>query len=84
MSCDSNLSDHNFLPQPFRYPWGTFPPVWIHAGETEVKQHPAYNAAKAGDPDASYRLVTETLTLDIVEQLAVAFATRSALEVLPV
>jgi hypothetical protein len=74
MSCGSNLPDHASLSQSLRYPWGVFPPVWIHAGETAVKQHPAYNAAKAGDPDASYWLVTETLSPDIVEQLAVAFA----------
>jgi hypothetical protein len=66
--------ENDLLPQPLRYSWGVFPPVWIHAGETEVKQHPAYDAAKAGDPDASYWLVTETLALDIVAQLAVAFA----------
>ena len=60
--------------QPFRTPWGVFPPVWIHANETAIKQHPAYDAAKAGDPDAAYKLVTETRSLDIVEQLTVAFA----------
>lgn len=74
MSGDSNLPDHGLLPHALRYPWGAFPPVWIHAGETTVQQHPAYNAAKSGDPDAAYWLVTETLALDIVEQLAVAFA----------
>ena len=50
--------------------------MWIHAVETAVKQHPAYNAAKAGDPDAAYKLVTETRSLNIVEKLKLAFADR--------
>ena len=77
MSGDSNQPDHDPSRQPLRYEWGAFPSVWIHAGETKVKQHPAYNAAKAGDPDAAYWLVTETLAPDIVEQLAVAFASMN-------
>ena len=68
------MPDKKMPQQPFRTPWGVFPPVWIHANETAIKQHPAYGAAKAGDPDAAYKLVTETRSLDIVEQLTVAFA----------
>ena len=77
MRCDSNPPDNALPPQPLRYPWGTFPPVWIHAGETAVKQHPAYDAAKTGDPDAAYWLVTETLSRDVVEQIAAVFAGNS-------
>ena len=68
------MPDIKLPPQPIRYPWGAFPPVWIHAGETAIKQHPAYNTAKAGDPDTAYQLVTEMRSLDIVKQLTVAFA----------
>ena len=32
--------------KPPRTPWGNFPDVLIHAGESAVKQHPAYKAAK--------------------------------------
>ena len=66
---------NNKLPQKSaRIPWGVFPPVWIHASETAVKQHPAYDAAKVGDPDAAYKLVIETRSLDIIKQLTAAFA----------
>ena len=68
------MPNSNLPPQPIRFPWGVFPPVWIHADETAVKKHRAYNVAKAGDPDAAYQLVTETRSLDIVEQLIVAFS----------
>lgn len=73
MSSAPSLPGHELVSRPFRYPWRAFPQVWIHADETEVKQHPAYDAAKAGDPDAAYWLVTEKASPGIVEQLAVAF-----------
>ena len=57
-----------------RYPWDLFPPVWIHANESTVKQHPSYRAAKSGDPDAAYLLVDALLNPIIVEQLADTFA----------
>ncbi|ABL66588.1 phosphoribosyltransferase [Chlorobium phaeobacteroides] len=57
-----------------RYPWDVFPPVWIHANESTVKQHPSYLAAKSGDPDAAYLLVDALLNPIIVEQLAETFA----------
>jgi adenine/guanine phosphoribosyltransferase-like PRPP-binding protein len=57
-----------------RYPWDVFPPVWIHAHESTVKQHPSYRAAKSGDPDAAYLLVNALLNPIIVEQLADTFA----------
>lgn len=56
-----------------RFSWNTFPPVWIHANESSVKQHPAYQAAKSGDPDAAYLLVDALLNAKIVDQLDVAF-----------
>ncbi len=59
-----------------RYPWENFPPVWIHANESSVKQHPAYRAAKSGDPDAAYQLVNAQLNSTIIGQLATRFATQ--------
>ncbi len=56
-----------------RYKWSMFPPVWIHANESSVKQHPSYHAAKSGDPDAAYLLVDALLNPIIVEQLADTF-----------
>jgi hypothetical protein len=46
--------------QPPRTPWGNFPDVLIHAAESAVKQHPAYQAAKSGDDDAATVLVLDT------------------------
>ncbi len=57
-----------------RYPWAVFPPVWIHANESAVKQHPSYRAAKSGDPDAAYLLVDALLNPVIVGQLADTYA----------
>ena len=59
-----------------RYPWENFPPVWIHANELSVKQHPAYRAARSGDPDAAYQLVITPLNSTIIGQLATQFATQ--------
>ena len=55
-----------------RYLWNRFPPVWIHANESVVKQHHAYRTAK-GDPDSAYILVDSLLNPMIVEQLAMTF-----------
>ena len=46
--------------KPTRTPWEVFPDVFIHASESAVKQHPAYNAAKMGDDDAAIALVLDT------------------------
>jgi hypothetical protein len=43
--------------QPPRAAWTQFPDVLIQAGETTVKQHPAYVAAKTGDAGAALELV---------------------------
>ncbi|WML88565.1 phosphoribosyltransferase [Thiothrix subterranea] len=59
-----------------RYPWDNFPPIWIHANESSVKQHPAYRAAKSGDPDAAYQLVNAQLNSTTIGQLATRFATH--------
>jgi len=56
-----------------RYPWDTFPPVWIHANESAVKQHHAYHTAKSGEPDSAYLLVDSLLNPMVVEQLAITF-----------
>lgn len=60
-----------------RYVWSAFPPVWIHANESAVKQHPAYLDAKSGDPDAAHVLVDALLSAEIVQQLADVFGTQS-------
>lgn len=55
--------------QPPRAPWDNFPDVLIHAPESQVKQHPAYRAAKSGDDLAAVELVADTLNLEQVEKL---------------
>ena len=55
--------------KPPRAAWGEFPDVQIHAGETAVKKHPSYHAAKLGDADAAAKLVSETINHDQVEAL---------------
>lgn len=54
-----------------RTPWGTFPDVSIHAGETVVKKHLEYPAAKSGDAEAAERLVAGTINAAEVEALRV-------------
>jgi len=56
-----------------RYPWNTFPPVWIHNHESAVKQHRAYRSAKSGEPSSAYILVKSLLNPMVVEQLAKTF-----------
>lgn len=56
-----------------RFPWGQFPAVWIHANESEVKKHFAYRAAKAGNPDAAYQLVSEMWSEKVVARLVSTF-----------
>ncbi len=52
------------FPKPFRKPLFDFPDVLINASETEVKQHPLYNAAKYGDEAAAAELVTDVFHSD--------------------
>lgn len=48
---------------PPRTPWNQFPDVLIHASESTVKKHPAYEAAKSGDDVAATQLVLTCLNL---------------------
>jgi hypothetical protein len=50
------------LIKPPRTAWGNFPDVLIHASESAVKQHPAYQAAKAGNGNAAIMLVNDTMS----------------------
>ena len=55
--------------KPPRTPWGNFPDVLIHAGESAVKQHSAYKAAKAGGDDAATALVLDTFNMECAHAL---------------
>ena len=56
--------------RPPRTPWQSgFPPVVIHAPESDVKNHADYWAAKRGDADAALRLVQATLSTTAVDRL---------------
>lgn len=59
-----------------RFPWNHFPAVWIHANESFVKQHPAYQAAKSGDPDSAYLLVDTSVNPDTVTRLHETFGSQ--------
>ncbi|NHZ88464.1 hypothetical protein F2P45_05415 [Massilia sp. CCM 8733] len=49
-------------PRAVRVPWSDrFPKVLSHSAETAVKQHFAYMAAKAGDAEAAFLLVMDTM-----------------------
>ena len=48
---------------PPRTPWNQFPDVLIHASESTVKKHPAYEAAKSGDDVSATHLVLTCLNL---------------------
>lgn len=65
---------------PPRTAWSEFPDVVIHAAESAVKMHPAYSAAKAGDSDAAFCLVSDTLSPQAVAAvLAIAAGRRPLL-----
>lgn len=56
--------------KPLRSPWDReFSNVWIHASETDVKQHSSYAAAKAGDVNAAIHLVYDTMNDDVLVRL---------------
>jgi len=63
--------------KPPRVPWNGFPDVLIHAGESAVKKHPLYQAAKSGDADAAAQLVIETINNDQIEALRLMISNRS-------
>ena len=55
---------------PDRVAWNPeFPDVFILAGESAVKKHPDYRAAKTGDAQAAVRLVSELARDDAIEAL---------------
>lgn len=45
----------------FRFPWNGFSDCIIHAEEKLVRAHDSYYAAKTGDSDAAFELVTTFL-----------------------
>ena len=54
----------------FRSAWpDSFQDVIIHSGESKVKQHSAYQAAKAGDVDAAMHLIMDTLSDEALAML---------------
>ena len=57
------------FPKPFRKPLFDFPDVVIHAGETAVKKHPLYEAAKTGDAEAASDLIHDTFNPDAIDAL---------------
>lgn len=55
----------------FRYPWEKhFPAVHLHAPELKIKRHDLYAAAKSGETNAAYRLVADTVSDQVIEELA--------------
>ena len=55
---------------PPRTAWGDFPDVLIFSKEMEVKRHPDYAEAKAGDADAATRLVQDLVTQENVDEFS--------------
>ena len=56
-----------------RFPWDGFPAVWLHAEELEVKKHPDYAAAKAGNLDSAFSLVEALTSEEVIDHLAKVF-----------
>jgi len=71
-------------PLPVRVAWRNFPDVAIHATESAVKQHPLYAAAKAGDVQAAFALVDDTLSRNATDSLLTRLARVLNLRWLPV
>lgn len=71
-------------PLPVRVAWRSFPDVAIHATESAVKQHPLYAAAKAGDVQAAFALVDDTLSRNATDSLLTRLARVLNLRWLPV
>jgi hypothetical protein len=63
--------------KPLRAAWSVFPDVLIHAGESSVKNHPHYHAAKTGDADAAKDLVSDMINDYQVEVLRRFLAGRT-------
>ena len=63
-------------PKPIRTPWRDFPDAILHSPELLVKKHAFYADAKAGNSDAAFRLVQETISPETVEKLVALAAGR--------
>ena len=57
------------MTKPYRCDWDSFPDVVLHAGETAVKKHPEYAAAKSGDSDAAFALVNDLVSESAITEL---------------
>ncbi|EOS9811604.1 LPD38 domain-containing protein [Salmonella enterica subsp. diarizonae serovar 16:z10:e,n,x,z15] len=63
-----------------RTPWQKdFPDVVLHARLGDATAHRDYEAAKGGDKDAAYRLVSEILTKDAVDKIRNIICNREVL-----
>ncbi len=63
-----------------RTPWPKdFPYVVLHARMGDVTSHKDYEAAKSGDKDAAYRLVTDVMTKDAVDKIRKIIGNREVL-----
>lgn len=65
--------------KPIRTPWNGFPDVIIHSPELAVKKHVVYAEAKAGDSDAAFLLVQDTISPDAVEKVIELAGARNPL-----
>lgn len=64
------ITQVELFPRALRLPWpATFPDVVIHAPESDVKQHAAYPAAKAGDVEAAMHLIMDNLSDEAIGTL---------------
>lgn len=63
-----------------RTPWQKdFPDVVLHARLGDATMHRDYEAAKGGDKDAAYRLVSDVLTKDAVDKIRNIIGSREVL-----
>jgi hypoxanthine-guanine phosphoribosyltransferase len=67
---------NNILPYLRRTEWGDFPDVVIHSGESVVKKHSLYMAAKTGDANAAQTLALETATIGSLDQISALIGER--------
>ncbi|MDJ7441713.1 LPD5 domain-containing protein [Salmonella enterica] len=66
--------------KPVRTTWQKdFPDVVLHARLGDATAHRDYEAAKAGDKDAAYRLVSDVLTKDAVDKIRNIIGNREVL-----
>ena len=66
-----------------RATWSDFPDVLIFAGESAVKRHPEYLAAKTGDVGAAKRLAADLISTEAIASVARLVGSRDAM-LLPV